>query len=1438
MGFIELDRNFISLQADQEYRAEVLEGISLRAWQGDKWPHLLEQQRVIVLAEAASGKSEEFRQKSLAIRQNRGFAIYLPIERLEKNGLVGSLSKDDKEAFEKWQYGDTPGWFFLDSIDEARIHQKDIEHALNCFRDELGDTYERARILLSCRGTVWTGEKDLALINLTLPIRTRAEADDITPADSDTALLERLENTTSAPKSTQDQEPKIQLFALAKITRSQRTAFLTAEKITDIDEFEDALFKRGLEPLAERPGDLKTLVSYWKNHRSFGDLTEMLEFGISERLKEINNNRRDIIGISEDDARRGVERLAAAMTLSQNMDLVLPEIYEGDEGGINPHQVLSDWKPRDVDGLLQRGIFVPASFGRLRFYHRSAQEYLTASWFKKLMPALSDPELYRIFLANVFDIETIPPSLRAAAAWLAQSHHSLREQIIIREPHILLSEGDPRKLSIEDRSRLLNKLAEKQLAGDSTHRLIDHQALWMFADEKLVPAIRSALAVNDRSDFRFEMLRLIQQGKLSSCQDIVLETALKRQAGSYHRIVAIDTLALAKDKDSLQVIADNILKDPIPLPANFAPSVATALFPSSLTVAELLQIIGSSKPPRQYQIEGFNKELVLLYEQCTSDSDRKELIAGLAKLALEPPLDDWPPISKRNAILASRLAPIARTAVAQSDGEEISEELLALLAAATNARDEDREARPSLSEMVADRPELNQALFWKDADVAEAQIGKPVTKYRSIRPHGPPLWQIDADKKDWLIGALQAPNPNHRLLALDVLIVLAFHDDDTIAELAKLREYVADEPPLLAAVEDAQKPQPETAEDKKWRKKMAVSEKKNELREKERREYWLSFRDKIQTNTEQLYNRKKLSRWPGPHPLLQMTRWLTKRSGNGFSDAALNWRALETAFGQDAAAAYRSGMKLLWRVTNPERPREKPDGQRTVKYTIILSMAGLAIEAAEGSEWAKNLNPAEAKRATQHVCMDDQTIPEWLGALLQAHPTIVAPLVAAEISREWRSSSPHTPFLDRAANSLPIGSLQGGLLKLLNGPPSKSVARVTTASDLVLRLKLNETERRKLAKLVFRRFRTALKSDDTEMTGAQLRLLFRLAPEQAATEFITLLNKDNDTESSAGGPNLLRSFFDRHHGSVIDPAVLGPLLLGQLLELAYNFRLSASDQRISNDNDEEPQDRYIDDPLNELLSAMLRLDGEEAYDTMIALSQNSIVGDSGHRLRELAREIAERSAEREPWTEPMTQKFEADTLAPISNGEDLFNLTLALLEEINWSFANADMSARSVVETAKDEAAVQNWLGSTLANMSKGRFLPHRETHVADEKRPDLLITASSAPVEVAIEIKHDDKGWSLKDLRSALRVQLAEQYLQPENRRYGVLVISNHRDGKFWRDMEEKVRLSFDKTISLLQREAKEIRHNSSGSISVSVCGIDAAPRIRTSQKNKSTSP
>jgi hypothetical protein len=196
--------------------------------------------------------------------------------------------------------------------------------------------------------------------------------------------------------------------------------------------------------------------------------------------------------------------------------------------------------------------------------------------------------------------------------------------------------------------------------------------------------------------------------------------------------------------------------------------------------------------------------------------------------------------------------------------------------------------------------------------------------------------------------------------------------------------------------------------------------------------------------------------------------------------------------------------------------------------------------------------------------------------------------------------------------------------------------------------------------------------------------------------------------------------------------------------------------------------------------------------------------------------------------------FESRKLAPIATGSDLLTLVCSLMDTLDWEFRKADMSDRAVVETAKDEESVQEWLGTTLVRMGGGRFRCDRETQVAANRRPDITVTATQVPVQIAIEIKHDEKGWTMPNLRFALATQLSERYLYPANRRHGVLVITNHRDAKFWRERRSGERILFGEAIEKLQAQAARISSNSTGPIEVAVRGLDASPGRRQVAKAK----
>ena len=71
MDFVELNRSFIPLGKDQEPNLEIGRYWGSRYGGWRSWPELLKHRRVVLLAEASSGKSEEFRHQQERLAKHR-----------------------------------------------------------------------------------------------------------------------------------------------------------------------------------------------------------------------------------------------------------------------------------------------------------------------------------------------------------------------------------------------------------------------------------------------------------------------------------------------------------------------------------------------------------------------------------------------------------------------------------------------------------------------------------------------------------------------------------------------------------------------------------------------------------------------------------------------------------------------------------------------------------------------------------------------------------------------------------------------------------------------------------------------------------------------------------------------------------------------------------------------------------------------------------------------------------------------------------------------------------------------------------------------------------------------------------------------------------------------------------------------------------------------
>jgi hypothetical protein len=165
---------------------------------------------------------------------------------------------------------------------------------------------------------------------------------------------------------------------------------------------------------------------------------------------------------------------------------------------------------------------------------------------------------------------------------------------------------------------------------------------------------------------------------------------------------------------------------------------------------------------------------------------------------------------------------------------------------------------------------------------------------------------------------------------------------------------------------------------------------------------------------------------------------------------------------------------------------------------------------------------------------------------------------------------------------------------------------------------------------------------------------------------------------------------------------------------------------------------------------------------------------------------------------------------------------MGVLADIAQNLTHGDVTSRPLLERAKDEDEVQNWLVEQMNARARGRFHAFREAQIAGGDKPDVIVASTSAPCEVAIEVKHGGMGWTARQLEGALRTQLAEDYLKPENRCHGVLVITHHRDRR-WLDVKDKKSISFSELVEWLSGIAETIKQNTMGTIAVRCFGINA---------------
>jgi len=1443
MKFVDLDRHFVPLKRDADAALECGPNWGRKYGGWLDWPGVLQHWRVALLAEALSGKTEELEHRADALKRQGKPAFFLRIEELADDTFEAALDDEDKAALHSWAVADAgEAWFFLDSVDEARLNGKKLATALRTFRTAIsGNNLNRAHIIVSCRVSDWKGKADRESMQKELPYVPPAKPDSAV-TDPDEILLSPVFDSasrTTGPKKphTELNTSELLVVQLAPMTREQQERMATAAAIPNVPEFLQAVRRSGLETMSERPGDLIDLIGYWLDHGKFGSLEEMTEEGINRKLREEDAYRPDAGTLSQDRARRGAERLAAALVLAKTFTIKAPG-QDADptlaKGALESRDVLPDWDQESINALLRTGLFAPGTYGRIRFHHRSTQEYLAACWLRWLTQNNCPiAEVHRLLFVEPYGVPTVVPALRAVAAWLSLWLPSVRDQVIKREPASLIIHGDPKSLPLDVREKLLGVYAALDAKGDINVETIDFRAAWMFSSPSLAGAVRLAWEANDRYEFRMHLLEFIEEGSIKECVDLARGTALDSSGNQWHRLVAARAMLVCDDMKGLRELAQLVRAAPDRLSARLAPQLASVLYPTYLSTDDLLDLIDRSESPEPYQTEGFGYRLATLHALAPSRDTQRQFAFGIAALVLKAPHVEDSEVSSRHVELGRGLTSLAKAELDRRAVGDVEDDLIRLLMAVERASDvhDDEDEQSGLAARVRQDWTLNRQLIWADAQTdrrGQPRETPPVRIWQVGPFTGFALWRIDMSDLEWLQeDARRMPEEYERRIAFSAILSALHRADLGESRREFLDQLAAGDAALRTDLDEFRKPAPVDpyAAGEPARKERAAK------KTQEAKKSWIDFRDLVKSTPEILDAPDAVKSWKsGLHRLYALTNWIDMKARFEGIEGVAKWQTLSQAFGSAVADHYTHAMLMTWRNVRPERPKKVGDNQFTSKSANGLAVSAVELDSLTPS-WEHKLSDDEVALAVRHACFAGTIRAGWVDRLVVGRPSAALPEITSAVATEYRSNGTYSNVIVSAthADTPALPAIATEIFRLLRKSEPVDDATLDRSIQIVRR-GLAGLPAPKARSLILKRLHFHLASANVKRAFEYFGALAAIDPEELAKVALSKLARgvsETDKDHAERVSRWLGELFagqGEHGVATVALAKIAVAHLAQFLRLAYEH-IAAPDWTARRSRSGRSRRDKAESARGMLFNALAERPGAEAYDALLTLSADPVFAESSLRLREVAHARAEADGDLSAWLATEVAKFEQTHSAPVKTGAQLLTLTLGILADIQASFTTADASSRQLLARAEDEEEVQGWLAERINERARGRYGAARESEVADRNKPDIIVSSTSADVQVAIEVKNGNKKWSVAGLENAVRSQLAKDYLRPSNRRDGILVVSLHRQ-RTWRVAGRT--WDFARVMAHLKQVAEATRSNGFAPVQVSVIGLDACQDTR----------
>lgn len=1384
--FIDLDRRF-SRQAEDRIQSDDVEHVPETGTLS--WTDLLESKRVILLAGARSGKTEELRQAVERLRAGGKPAYFIPLNELAQSDLAKQCAPFEDE-FKRWQSDAAggPAWFMVDARDELAVSGRHLRIALTNLRQGLDLALSRAHVILSSRPSDWHPASDLQDFKkiLSVPPQQIAIRPGSPVASSDATLSTRSEEESETPQGS------LLLVKMALLSDAAVIKLSKAWGVVDEEEFRIAVERSDVTWLARRPGDLQGLVRLWLAEGALGTYEKVLKAIIDQSLDESREIPDPEVDLTRNQCRAGVVRLAAALAWCQSHAYIqeedVPQTVAG--SAIVAGQVFPDHPRALLRALLRTAFFDGGHYGYVRFHSRPTREFLAADWVNgmELSGGLSQREIHNLVFRRQYGELLVIPALRPVAAWLALRHRSVRELVYKIDPAILLTYGDPAQLPTALKQELLASTINYALEHGTPAS--DPRPLRALGGVEMIPAIRgewerlmnspghSSRKFTD--DARMVVLSIIELGRHRQHVDIALAATTTIAVRSSLQMSALGALLAIGVEEEIQLATKRVLGALKKHDRRFLMFAAQRLYPKYLTTLQLLDILKVKDPEE----EGINLEpkwsIGKIIESTEEAKKLEEILRGLGSLSkteVSAAEDKNPAMDHHTAIrwIPSSIIEVTEKLLRINPDVQFSDDSIVAMLWAVQRSDTN-------AAIKSGQPLIDKiALGYGRERLAWLAVRQFDSWYRSYGVQMNALSRLYLVEEmihfgpgdlDWILSPLSQEPKDLRVLA--AVQVWRRAEQGKAEIMARLRTFAGADKDLVAMIDSAENPAPipESSENlrqaRKWRRQRKTQEKREQAA-------WTKLKEDLRANPAVLAAPDLTTTEAQFTRLWSMRYVMEKAKGDASSVFSLdNWQDIVSEFGKEVGQAAIVGFKNYWRAMTSELPSElAPNARNSTKYYTLISLAGLGIEASLDPEWSSRLTRDEAVKALRHGIRELNGFPPWFAKVARRHTAAAFDLLEREIRAELVSTdnTQHPNTLSRLAYEPheELAELPSLILKCLKTEKITNDKAFEYAIDILARAKSEEA------------------GEVVRFVKQQLRLKSLGVRKKAEYLFVVLCIDLTDGEASLrkvieatpkkDRPLLVQRTIarisgERRHESISIPMSADIGTLKRLVDLSFRYILRAKDVEHKGVFSPGLRD-HAQNGRNLLVRALMDAPGREAYQALIDLSKKPHMRTDSVWLVESARQKARDDADKQArWVAGDIPAYEEARVREPRNNEQLLEVALRRLEEIGDDLRNGDFSLKDLLDSkASKEVHCQRWLAEQLRLRAKGLYSVAREPAVVNEKKPDIVLRGRFGAFSLPIEVKVAN-GLVGRKLREALFEQLIGRYMLDQSSTHGVLVI------------------------------------------------------------------